>query len=197
MTIDCTMRRSQPEACYKLYLSAGTCSVCDGQFVPFADVSFYHKMKYALHSFQLLVTCTHVELLLINKRCVDPQSCVFGQIRAPYSYTPWAWAAPSRIPIQCCKIYGGMLKIGLQPSWITDSPLKTIGYISGSRVSHRASLLLLLWAWFLSPFLFSTLMSLNSNNQQSGWIVYLVEYSPGYRQSLMWSMAWHHMCGIW
>jgi len=28
----------------------------------FSDVSFYHTMKYALYSFQLLVTCTHVEL---------------------------------------------------------------------------------------------------------------------------------------
>jgi len=94
-------------------------------------------------------------------------------------------------------MYGGMLKIGLQPSRSTDSPLKILGYISGSRVSHRASLLLLLWFRFLSPFLFSTIMSLNINNQQSGWIVYLVEYSPGYRQSLMWRVAWDHICGIW
>ena len=62
-------------------------------------------------------------------------------------------------------------------------------------------------SWSLTPFatvvliLFSIpllhLMSLNSNNQQSGWIVHLVEYSPGYQQSLIWRVAWHSMCGIW
>jgi hypothetical protein len=144
-------------------------------------------MKYALYSFQLLVTCTHVGLLLINAICmvpqgsVLPQGYVFCQILSPYSYAHPARAAPSRIPLQCCKMYGGMLKIGLQPSSSTDSPLKILGYISGSQVSHTVSLLLLLWSQFLSPFLFSTIMSLNRNNQQSGWIVYLVEYSPGYR----------------
>jgi hypothetical protein len=108
-----------------------------------------------------------------------------------------ARTVPSKISLYYCKRYGGMLKIGLLPSRSTDSPLQIIGYISGSWVSHRTSLLLLLWSWFLSPFLFSTIMSLNRNYQQSGWIVYLVEYSPGYKQSLMWSVAWHHMCGIW
>jgi len=97
----------------------------------FADVSFYHTMKYALYSFQLLVTCTHVELLLIHAICVVPQGCVFCQILSPYSYAPQAIAAPARIPLHHCKMYGGMLKIGLQPSRSTDSPLKILGYISG------------------------------------------------------------------
>ena len=154
-------------------------------------------MKCTLFSFQLLVTCTHVELLLICAICVVPQGWVFYQIMSPSSYTPRARTAPSRIPVQCCTRYGGMLKIGLLCSRSTDSPLQILGYISGSQVSHRASLLLLLWSWFLSPFLFSTIMSLNRNYQQSGWIVYLLEYSPGYRQSLMGRVAWHHMCGIW
>jgi hypothetical protein len=154
-------------------------------------------MKYKLYSFELFVRCTHVELLLIHAICVVPQGWEFYQILSSSSYTPRARTAPFRIPLQCCKRYGGMLKIGLLPSRSTDSPLQIIGYISGSWVSHRALLLLLLWSWFLSPFLFSTIMSLNRNNQQSGWIVDLVEYSPGYRQSLMWRMAWHHMCGIW
>ena len=158
-------------------------------FCTFADVLFYQTMKYALYSFQLLVTCTHVELLLIRAICVVPQDCVFCQILLPYSYAPQDRTAPSRIPLQFCKMYGGMLKICLQPSRSTDSPLKILGSISCSWVSHRASLLLLLWSWFLSPFLFSTIMSLNRHNQQSGWIVYLVEYSPGYRQSLMWRVA--------
>ena len=135
--------------------------------------------------------------LLIHAICVVPQGCVFCQILSPYSYASWARAAPSRIPLQCCKMYGGMLKIDLQPSRSTESWLKILGYITGSRVSHRALLLLLLWSRFLSPFLFCTIMSLNRNNQQSGWIVYLVDYSPGYRQSLMWRVAWHHICGIW
>jgi len=135
--------------------------------------------------------------LLIHVICVVPQGCIFCQILSPYSYASRARAAPSRIPLQCCKMYGGMLKIGLQLSRSTDSRLKILGYITGSRVSLRASLLLLLWSWFLSPFLFCTIMSLNRNNQQSGWIVSLVDYSPGYRQSLMWRAAWHHICGIW
>jgi hypothetical protein len=154
-------------------------------------------MKVTLYSFQLMVTSTHVELLLIHAICVVPQDWVFYQILSPSSYAPCFRTAPCRISLQCCKRYGGMLKIGLLPSRSTDSPLQILGYISGSQVSHRASLLLLLWSWFLSAFLFSTIMSLNRNNQQSGWIVYLVEYSPGYRQSLMWRVAWHHMCGIW
>jgi len=115
---------------------------------------------------------------------------VFCQILPPYPYAPRDRAAPSRNPLQCCKMYSGMLKIGLQPSRSTGSPLNILGSISGSRVSHRATLRLLLWFRFLSRFLFSTIMSLNRNNQQSGWIVYLVEYSPGYRQSLMWRVAW-------
>jgi hypothetical protein len=119
--------------------------------------------------------------LLINAICMVPQGCVFGQMLSPYSYAPRARAAPSRIPLQRSKMYGEMLKIVLQPSWSTDSPLKIIGYISGSPGSHTASLLLLLWSRFLSPFLFSTIMFLNRNNQQSGWIVYLVKYSLGYR----------------
>jgi len=135
--------------------------------------------------------------LLIHALCVVPQGCVFCQILSPYSHASWARAAPCRIPFQRCKMYGEMLKIGLQPSRSTESQLKILGFITGSRVSHRASLLLLLRSWFLSPFLFCTIMSLNRNNQQSGWIVYLVDYSPGYRQSLMWRVAWHHICGIW
>jgi len=135
--------------------------------------------------------------LLIHEICVVPQGCVFCQILPLYSYASWARAAPSRIPLQYCKMYSGMLKIGLQPSRSTKSRLKIQRYITGSRVGHRASLLLLLWSRFLSPFLFCTIMSLNRHNQQSGWIVYLVDYSPGYRQSLMWRVAWHHICGIW
>jgi len=135
--------------------------------------------------------------LLIHAICVVPQGCVFCQILSPYSCASWARAALSRIPLQHCKMYGGMLTIGLQPSRSTESWLNILGYITGSQVSHRASLLLLLWFQFLSPFLFCTIMSLNINNQQSGWIVYLVDYSPGYRQSLMWRVAWHHICGIW
>jgi len=135
--------------------------------------------------------------LLIHAICVVSQGCVFCQILSPYYYACWARAAPSRIPFQHCKMYGEMLKIGHQPSRSTESRLKILGYIAGSRVSHRASLLLLLWSRFLSPFLFCTIMSLNRNNQQSGWIVYLVDFSPGYRQSLMWRVAWHHICGIW
>jgi hypothetical protein len=117
--------------------------------------------------------------LLIHAICVVPQGCVFCQILSPYSYASWARAAPSRIPLQRCKMYGEMLKIGLQPSRSTESWLKILGYITGSWVSHKASLCLLLWSWFLSPFLFCTIMCLNRNNQQSGWIVYLVDYSPG------------------
>ena len=135
--------------------------------------------------------------LWIHAICVVPQGCVFCQILLLYSYTSWARAAPSRIPLKHCKRYSGMLMIGLQPSRSTESQLKILGYITGNQVSHRASLLLLLWSRFLSPFLFCTIMSLNRNNQQSGWIVYLVDYSPGYRQSLMWRVAWHHICGIW
>jgi hypothetical protein len=135
--------------------------------------------------------------LLIHATCVVPQGCVFCQILLPYSYASLARAALSRIPWQCCKMYGGMLMIGLQPSRSTESWLKFLGYITSSRVSHRASLLLLLWSRFLSPFLFCTILSLNRNNHQSGWIVYLVDYSPGYRQSLMWRVAWHPICGIW
>jgi len=154
-------------------------------------------MKYALYSFQLLVTCTHVEHLLIHTICVVPQDWVICQILTLYSYAPQARAAPFRIPLQHCKMYGDIWKIDLQPSKSTDSQLKILEDISGSRVSHRASFLLLLWSRFLSPFLISTIMSLNRKNQQSGWIVYLVEYSPGYRQSLMWRVACHHICGIW
>ena len=135
--------------------------------------------------------------LLIHAICVVPQDCVFCQILSPYSYASWARAAPSRIRLQLCMMYCGMLKTGLQPSRPTGSWLKILVYITGSWVSHIASLLLLLWSRFLSPFLFCSIMSLNRNNQQSGWIVYLVDYSPGYRQSLMWRVAWHHICGIW
>ena len=135
--------------------------------------------------------------LSIHAICVVPQGCVFCQILSPYSYASWARAAPFRILLQCCKLYSGMLKLGLQPSRSTESWLKIPGYIAGSPVCHRASLLLLLWSQFLSPFLFCTIMSLNRNNQQSGRIVYLVDYWPGYRQSLMWRVAWHHICGIW
>ena len=104
---------------------------------------------------------------------------------------------PPEFALQHCKMYGEMLKIVLHPSRSTESQLKILGYITGSRVSHRVLLPLLLQSQFLSPFLFCTIMSLNRNNQQSGWIVYLVDYSPGYRQSLMWRVAWHHKCGIW
>jgi hypothetical protein len=135
--------------------------------------------------------------LLIHAICEIPQECVFGQILSLYSYAFWARAAPSRIPLQHCKMYGGMLKIGLQHSRSTESRLKILGYINGSRVNHKATLLLLLWSRFLSAFLFCTIMSHNRNNQQSGWIVYLVDYSPGYRQLLIWRVAWHHICGMW
>jgi hypothetical protein len=135
--------------------------------------------------------------LLIYAICVVPQGCVFCQILSPNSYASWARAALFRIPIQCCKMYGGMLKLGLQPSRPTESQLKILRYITGSRISHRASLFLLLCSRFFSPFLFCTIMSLNRNNQQCCWIVYLVDYSPGYRQSLMWRVARHHICGIW
>jgi len=154
-------------------------------------------MKFTLRSFKLLVRCTHGELLLLHAICVVSQGWVFNQILSPSSYAPQARTAPSRIPLQYCKRYGGMLKIGHLSSRCTDSPLQIIGYISGSLVSHRASLPLLLWLSFVSPFLFATIMSLNRNYPQSGWIVNLVEYSPGYGQSLMWSMAQHHMCGNW
>jgi len=174
------------------YSSCTLWSICT-----FVEVSFYHTMKHKLHSLQLLATCTHVELWLIHAICVVSQGCVFCQILSPYSYAPWARAALSRIPLQSCKMYGGMLKIVLQPSRSTDSPLEIVVYISGSRGSYRASLLLLLWSWFLSTFLFSSTMSHNRSNQQSCRIVNLVEYSPGYRQSLMWRVAWHHICGIW
>jgi len=135
--------------------------------------------------------------LLIHAIGVVLHGCVFCQILSPYSYASWAGAAPTRIPLQCCKMYGEMLKIGLQPSRSTESQLTILGNITDSRVSHRASLLLLLSSRFLSLFLFCTIMSLNRNNQHSGWIVYLVDYSPGYRQSLMWRVAWHHICSIW
>jgi len=154
-------------------------------------------MKCTLFPFQLLVTCTHIELLLIHAIRVVPEGWVFYHMMSPTSYTPRARTAPSRICIECCQRYGGMLKIGLQSSRSINSPLQIVWYITGSRVSHRASLLLLLLSWFLSPFLFPTIMSLNRNNQQSGWKIYLVEYSSGYRQSLMWRMASHHVCGIW
>jgi hypothetical protein len=114
--------------------------------------------------------------LLIYAVCVVPQGCMFCQILSPYSYASWARAAPSRIPLQHFKMYGEMWKIGLQPSRSTESRLNILEYMTGSRVSHRASLLLLLWSRFLSPFLFCTIMSLNRNNQQSGWMVYLVDY---------------------
>jgi hypothetical protein len=117
--------------------------------------------------------------LLNHAICVVPQGCVFCQILSPYSYASWVKAALSRIPLQYCKIYGRMLKKGLQPCRSTESWLKILGYITGSGVSHRASLLLLLWSRFLSPFLFCTIMALDRNNHQSGWIVYLVDYSPG------------------
>jgi hypothetical protein len=135
--------------------------------------------------------------LLIHAICVVPQGCMFCQIVSPYSYASWARAAPCRVPIQLCKMYGEMLMIGHQPSRSTESQLKILGYITSSWVTHTIiSLLLLLWSRFLSPFLFCTIMSLNRNNLQSGWIVYFVDYSPGYRQSLMWRVAWHHLCGI-
>jgi len=163
----------------------------------FADVLFYHTIQYTLYSFQHLVPCTHVELLLIHAICVVPKGCVFCLILSSYSYAPWAIAAQTRVPLQLCKRRGGILKIGLHPSRSINWPQKILGYIKGSPVQYRASLDLHLWSRFLSPFLFSTTLSLDRNNQQSGWIVYFVEYSPGYRQSLMWRVAWHHICGIW
>jgi hypothetical protein len=66
--------------------------------------------------------------LLIHAICVVFQGCVFCQILSPYSYASWARAAPSRIPFQHCKMCGGMLKIGLQPSRSTESRLKILGY---------------------------------------------------------------------
>jgi hypothetical protein len=135
--------------------------------------------------------------LLIHAICVVPQGCMFCQILSPYSYASWARAVPSRIPLKHCMMYGGMLKIGLQPSRSTESRLKILGYLTGSWVSYRASLHFLLWSRFLSPFLFCTIMSLNRNTQHSGWIVYFIDYSPAYRQSLIWRVAWHHICGIW
>jgi len=51
--------------------------------------------------------------------------------------------SPSRIPIQCCKRYGGMLKIGLLPSRSTDSPLKILGYISSVRGSLLTAIMVL------------------------------------------------------
>ena len=98
----------------------------------FVDVSFYLTMKYTLYSFQLLVACTHVELLLIHAICVVPEGWVFYQILSPSSYAPPARTVPSKIPLHCCKKYGGMLKIGLLPSRSTDSPLQIIGYLSSS-----------------------------------------------------------------
>ena len=163
----------------------------------FADVSFYHPMKYTFYSFQLLVTFTRIELLLIHALSIVPQDWVFHYILSPSSYTPRGRTAHTRNSLQCSKRYSGMLTIGLLPSRFNDSPLQVIGYISGSGVSYRASLLLQLWSWFLSPFHFSTIISLNRNNQQSPWIVYVVEYSPGYIQSLVWRVAWHNICGIW
>ena len=153
-------------------------------------------MKYTLHSFHLLVTYTHIAHLMIDTICVILQDCVFNQIQSPSSYTPPARTAHTRIPLRYSKRYGRILKNGLLLSRSTDSPLQIMWYISGSWVSHRASFLLLLWCRFLSPFLFSTIMSLNRHYQQSGWIVYLGEYLPGYRQSLKWRVAWHLMCGI-
>ena len=43
-------------------------------------------MKYTLYSFQLLVTCTYVELLLIYAICVVPQRWVFNPILSPSWY---------------------------------------------------------------------------------------------------------------
>jgi len=163
----------------------------------FVDIPFHHTMKYTLYSLQLLVTHTHVKLLLIHAICVAPQGWVFYQILSPSAYAPWARTALFRIPLECCKRYGGMLTIGCLPSRSTDSPQQILWYFSSSWVSPRVSLLLLLSSWFLPPFLFSTIMPHNKNNQQCGWIVCLVEYLPGYRQSLMWRVAWHHVCGIW
>jgi hypothetical protein len=82
--------------------------------------------------------------LLIRAICVVPQGCVFCQILSPYSYAFWARAAPSRISLQHCKLYGEMLKIVLQPSRSTESQLKILGYITGSPVSYRVLLLFLL-----------------------------------------------------
>ena len=162
----------------------------------FADVSFYHTMKYAHYTIRLLVTCALVEVWVIHAICVVSQSCMLCQILSPYFYTVRARAAPSRIPLQHCKMYGGKLKIGLQPSKCPDSPLNILENISGSGVCHGVLLLLLLWFRFLSPFLISTLMSLYGNNQQIGWIVYSVEYSPEYRHSLMWTVTWHYLYDI-
>ena len=154
-------------------------------------------MKYALYSFQLLVTHADIELVLINAICVIPQGCISCQILSPYSFAPWSRAALSSIPIQCSKMYGGMLKIGLQPSKPTDSRPNILRDLIGSRVTHRVWLLVLLWSRFLFLFLFSTIISLTRHYQRSGWTVCLVEYTPWYRQSLMWRVAWHHTCGIW
>jgi hypothetical protein len=154
-------------------------------------------MKYAIYCFQLLVTCTYVKVLLIHAICVVPQGSVFSEILSPNSYAPHHRAATSRIPLQHCMLYGRMFKIGFEPCISTDSPQPILRCISGRRQSHRTSLLLLLRSWFLSPFLFPTIMSLNRYNPHSCWIVYLAQYSQGYRQSLMWRVAWHYICAIW
>jgi len=160
------------------------------------NILFYHTMKYSLYSFQLLVTCNHIELLLIHAIHVIPQAWVLNQIPSPSSYACGARTAITGFPLQWFKMYYGMLQICHLPSRSTDSPLQIIGYISGSWVSPIVLTLLLLCSWFLSTFILSTIMSLNRNIQQSGWIVSLVEYSPGCRESLMWRVAWHHMCSI-
>jgi hypothetical protein len=199
MTIECTLCRGSQKACYILCMY--TCMRSAG-YSRFVLLHMYHfttqgPRKFTLYCFQLLVRCTQVERLVIHAICVVPQGWVFYQILSLFSYAPQAKTSPSRILLQCCKWYCVMLKIGSLFSRSTDSPWEILGYISGGQVSHIDSLLLLLWSWFLSLFLISTIMSLNRNQQQSSWIVYLVGCLPGYRQSLMWRVAWHHMWGIW
>jgi hypothetical protein len=83
--------------------------------------------------------------MTIDAICVVPQGCMFSEILPPYSYASWARAAtPSRIPLQCCKMYSRMLTIGHQPSRSTEFWLNILGYITGSRVSYRDLRLLLL-----------------------------------------------------
>jgi hypothetical protein len=103
-------------------------------------------MKYALYSFQLLVTCTHVELcssmqyVWFLKAVCSVKSChhilVLLELEL-YSV---------EFPYNAAKMYGGMLKIGLQPSRSTESRLQIQGYINGSQVCHEATFLLLLWS---------------------------------------------------
>jgi hypothetical protein len=157
MTIDYTLCRGPWEACYELCMYTGTQNVGYGQFVL---LLMYHFTTQWNTHFVNSNSWLHVLMLSF----VDPcNMCCFSRLHV-LSYTSWARPAVFRIPLQCCKMYGGMLKIGLQPSRSSESWLKILGYITGSRVSHRASLLLLLWSWFLFPFLFYTIMSLNSHN---------------------------------